>query len=310
MKDSVLDEGSSPDHSYSQFVLNNHNLQIILSFDVKTKHIYYHQGKKGYAGLLRCLEPKTSFPKETNEYFSKAKKAKVEGEPIFLIGFTPRCGSTLVQRMLCSIDNVMLWGEPQGAIAEIYHFHTKLMEINRKSSLQMANSQYQEYDYKGFISNLSPTPRYVDAKKHLSSLLEWHFDAKSYASWGFKVINWSPRMVSRLHSLFPDASFIFLHRNFKDVEKSINRRKNWWPNASIELWRHNYDLMHDYVKALPIDMNALIIDFDQYKENIEGLCVALEKQLQFEERAIDRSFINDRVSDPDDANYFYGIPQG
>ncbi|MBF0266643.1 MAG: sulfotransferase [Gammaproteobacteria bacterium] len=306
LKDSVLDEHKSPDFSYSTFLRKNHNLDVTLSLDVKTKHIFYRQHQKFFAGLIQCPNFHNTFPKQTNSYLNIDFKSRTRGAPVFIIGFSPRTGSTLIQRLLCSIPNTMIWGEPRGAVAEIYRYHLRILEINKSNFTLSSQHQYNKHGYKGFIPHISPIRnQFSSFKDHLRSLFELHFNHNKLNTWGFKVIDWSPQMVSRLHALFPEASFIFLSRDFNDVKESINRRKSWWPNIPIENWQHAYNQMKEYTQVLPKNMHALVIDFDNYKNKISELCDVLESELEFKTGAIDRTIIDDYVSDLNDAERLY-----
>lgn len=145
--------------------------------------------------------------------------------PIFIFASGQRCGSTLLQRFLCSHPQVMIWGEHDGMLSSMFaHFH-RLIEWQA-----MFGHQYQTYLQKGynnFIPNMNPQPEYIfQAQRNLVHNL-WRDPANDLGCsiWGFKEVLYGAEVALTLKHLFPDARIIHLTRNIFECFISLRHEE-------------------------------------------------------------------------------------
>lgn len=143
--------------------------------------------------------------------------------PIFVLG-SGRSGTTLLQRILNSGPDMMIWGEHAGflkPIAEAYYqnlarnlsfdapcgAHANFSKLKSPENWQAWTNCYSEKSavkekFRGFVRSLFEPPG-LEGKYH----------------WGFKEIVYGHgcRTLDFLIELFPDARFIFVIRNPADV---------------------------------------------------------------------------------------------
>jgi hypothetical protein len=77
------------------------------------------------------------------------------GTPLVVLGCGQRCGSTLVQRLLCSHPDVMIWGEHDGQLAAIMKVAEQL-EFWAQTYGRVGRDELSAHGYQGFIANLTP----------------------------------------------------------------------------------------------------------------------------------------------------------
>ena len=140
--------------------------------------------------------------------------------PIFIFSAGWRSGSTLLQRLVMSNNDVLLWGEPfkrcnliqslaesiRVISSEYPHQNWLFNEAETRSSGQLTDI---------FIANLYPELSYLK-KAHQRFFLELFSKPasdKNYSRWGLKEVRLGVEYAFYLKWIFPNAKFLFLYRN-------------------------------------------------------------------------------------------------
>ncbi|NEO58232.1 MAG: sulfotransferase [Okeania sp. SIO3B5] len=173
-----------------------------------------------------------------------------------------RSGSTLLLRLLNSVDGYNICGENYNAISSLSYFYQALVKTQKQSPKnQHRFCTYEELssrdvtykDYSGFEwYNVYDIKLLED---RLASLIYEMFNPPNskFRVWGFKEIrigggnayfvnfSWN---LDFLKNLFPKAKFIFNTRNLGDLLKS-----GWWkeqPERSKKILENQYNLFMEY----------------------------------------------------------------
>ena len=148
--------------------------------------------------------------------------------PLFVLG-GHRGGTTLLQRLLNSYDDVAVWGEHEGVLTPI------------------ADAYFRGADSAALFSNVRASPRASDPRqdwqawmsavdrdawdasfRRLVTSLFLPADADHVRHWGFKEIRYGTtpgdRAIELLARLFPDARFAFIVRNPFNMLASAHSR--------------------------------------------------------------------------------------
>ncbi|MBI2383981.1 MAG: sulfotransferase [Gammaproteobacteria bacterium] len=143
--------------------------------------------------------------------------------PVFVLAGGGRTGSTLVQRLLISSREVMVWGEHGGILLDRL---SRLLAGMERWTADNARGQMADFRRQGcqaWIPNINP-----DAEALLSGCREFLEASLGRAArdlgfprWGFKEIRYGRRAASFLRRMFPQASFLLLIRNPVDCLRSI-----------------------------------------------------------------------------------------
>ena len=156
-------------------------------------------------------------------------------KPIFILG-SGRCGSTLLQRLLNTYDNITIWGEHCGFLSQCAEAYFQLTESkNSKEFLfankPMSNNGFTRFEaaaeakhpekWQAWMNHFSP----MDVDQYFRQLIESFTRCEGMPTnhiSGFKEIRYGvgDRVVEFLHQLYPQAHFVFLSRNGLDTVAS------------------------------------------------------------------------------------------
>ena len=133
--------------------------------------------------------------------------------PIFILATGWRCGSTLLQRLLCSHPDIHIWGENRGICTALQQLHQQLERLEPLSEL--AAAEFAARGANGWIAMLNPSSdRFLAG---VAALLECYFGEAvremGKSRWGFKEVRHGAETVRFLNRVFPDASFLLLVRD-------------------------------------------------------------------------------------------------
>ncbi len=148
--------------------------------------------------------------------------------PILISSPVRRSGTTLLQRLLCSSSNALIFGE---SCANDFNLLTNLLV-----SKQMVLGQNKEWrntqlasvlnkETNDWIPDLMPDiDNYLEAVKKASFSILGHY--KEFAKenqcsvWGAKLPEWNIFSLVQTHDFFPESKVIYLVRNLPDCLRS------------------------------------------------------------------------------------------
>ena len=169
--------------------------------------------------------------------------------PIFLLG-TGRCGSTLLQKILNSVDNAMIYGEHGGFLKQIAAAYFLNLEDKMIEKYIMSQNVAEKDPISVFETLKNPqlwsawTNWYNQktVKNNFRDFIESFFNPSSLEQevhWGFKEIRYGldDRVVEMLADLYPDGRFVFIVRHPADVIASkISARASEGIEADAHTW--------------------------------------------------------------------------
>jgi hypothetical protein len=169
--------------------------------------------------------------------------------PIFLLG-TGRCGSTLLQKILNSVDNAMIYGEHGGFLKQIAAAYFLNLEDKMIEKYIMSQNVAGKDPISVFETLKNPqlwsawTNWYNrhTVKDNFRDFIESFFNPvslKQKVHWGFKEIRYGldDRVPEMLADLYPDGRFVFIVRHPVDVIASkISARASDGIEADAHTW--------------------------------------------------------------------------
>lgn len=223
-------------------------------------------------------------------------------QPIFLLG-APRTGTTLLQRLLNSYDDVLLWGEHAGFLRDVAQAfyvawdHPSLFRDVKPLAELLHGSDPRE-SWQGWMSWSSRE----DWRQSFRAFLELLFvpqglPGKRY--WGFKEIRYmavpGDRTLDLLHTLYPDAIFVFIVRNAFNAIASVKRIPDGAHGlgelkGACARWRCRYENYRAWHRSGRIrSFWILYEDMIEARGEILALLDTLGRTLEDEQRAVMRS---------------------
>jgi len=183
-----------------------------------------------------------------------------DSRPIFVFASGWRSGSTLLQRLLCTHPDVMIWGENRGLVGHLAEGLGAVESLQKWS--ERHRTLHAERGANAWIALLNPP---VSELMHgLRDLLLRYYAAPSLEEgatrWGFKEVRYDASVAEFLHQLFPEARFLFLVRHPSDCLASargttLGRRgllvQSGGPQAFVDQWLRIVNSFHDAAADLP-----------------------------------------------------------
>lgn len=159
-----------------------------------------------------------------------------EESPIFVLSAGWGSGSTLVQRLIISSGEALIWGEPLDLAVPVHRLAETVAPI-RDGWPPEAHyvSDYRPTELsRGWIANMIPDiSRFRCAhKEFLSCWLNHEVGDFTYQRWGLKEVRLTIDHAKYLKWLYPNAKFVFVYRDLYSCYLSC-RNKPWtsvWPN--------------------------------------------------------------------------------
>lgn len=194
--------------------------------------------------------------------------------PVFLLAAGWRSGSTLLQRVLMSSGELMIWGEPfaRAGVAQT------LLSQFRAFTDEWPPPEYFIDNFgdaleSQWIANSYPGPERLIAAHHafFTELLAAPARARGHSRWGLKEVRLGGAHALYLKRLFPDARFIFLIRDpyagFASFRHYIKSDFLAWPDLPVHsaadfgrLWR---SLVSGFERVCPL-VDGLWLRYEDY----------------------------------------------
>ena len=164
-------------------------------------------------------------------------------KPLFIWAPSVRCGSTLLQRLISSTKDVLVFGESYRLIKDL-PFEIKKLEstIHNTRNLIAENidergyNRFRDGDFYFWSPNVMPDQQIELEAQHLTlSALQSEFDtmilnyehcalSAGFKSWGVKTPEFIPQGLAYLLGRYPESKHMFIYRNLIDVVKSAKAR--------------------------------------------------------------------------------------
>ena len=202
-------------------------------------------------------------------------------DPIVVLG-PGRCGSTLIQRILNTSENITIWGEHEGFLAKLAESYYVLTE-----SEGMKNNFYsQSIDPSiliGSLSDYQACPNWVNSfnkniirhtyRTMIADLLNNKLDIEKH-SWGFKEIRYTQHdsALNMWLELFPSSYLIFSVRNPFNVISSMILD---WNNPKIIqqlIDNKNYDQLKQIIIRYAKRWDKVVASFPYWIEKKQVTC--------------------------------------
>lgn len=203
--------------------------------------------------------------------------------PIFIFSL-PRAGSTLLQRVLMTNDNIASVAEPWLLLPQIYM-------LKNQGTLSEYSSLTSYRGIKDFINNLPQKEEdyIISLRKFILDLYE-----KQCQNNERYFLDKTPRyylIIDEINTLFPEAKFIFLFRNPIHVYSSII---STWGNNRLNKFHGNYDDLSLGFKMLSdgfikFKKKSIAVKYENFILNTENELKRISNylELKIESSAID-----------------------
>lgn len=212
---------------------------------------------------------------------SRRHPGGISSQPVFVFGCSHRCGSTLLQRLLNSVPQVLIWGEHNGYLNDFFWNYRNLLKWAAQHNEERL--RFIESGFDNFLPNMSPDRENIQeaARNHLISLFALPALKLGRKIWGFKEVRYGAEVALVLQELFPETRVIHLIRDPVEVYLSL---KSWEENdpgwdhelteRSVGNWirinRSFIELKDQIMKLLQIKFEEMISDPGGFTRELAG----------------------------------------
>lgn len=144
-------------------------------------------------------------------------------DPILVLASGQRCGSTVVQRLVSSHPDALIWGEHGGHLHSL-HAVTKALEHWDRSFGPSGREGFARDAHHSFMANLVPgeEPVSAAARAYILELFANPAAALGRPRWGFKEVRYGLEEVEWLSGLFPGLRAVHVTRDPRAVLLSLD----------------------------------------------------------------------------------------
>ena len=230
---------------------------------------------------------------DTAENVAASSPGRTNAErPVFLLAAGWRSGSTLLQRVLMSSGDVMIWGEPfarSGVATSLASQFRAFTEEWPPASYFVANQGAELSDQ--WVANSYPEPAQLVAahRAFVIELLAKPASALGRDHWGMKEVRLGGEHARYLKLLFPGARFVFLVRDpyaaYASFRHYIKSDFHAWPERPIHtagefgrLWAELASSLQETTAAV----DALWLRYEDYLRDPalhRALCAHVDAEL-------------------------------
>lgn len=150
--------------------------------------------------------------------------------PLLILAAGQRCGSTLVQRLLSSHPEVLIWGEHAGQLRELLAVGERLGDWTAELG-ELGRAGYARSGHQSFMANMTPEAVHIDAalRAFVEALFAQPAADAGRPVWGFKEVRYGLGEAIAFQKLFPDCRVVHMVRNPRDILRSLEvwERGNW-----------------------------------------------------------------------------------
>lgn len=240
--------------------------------------------------------------------------------PIFILASGQRCGSTLIQRFLCTHPDILIWGEHDGVLRQILPGFQRLYEWN-----DLFGHHYEKYLDTGvarnFIANMNPPAAVISETLQQLFHTYWREPVLQLGKhiWGFKEVLYDAHIARQLMTLFPDARVIFITRHpfncftsmlheerLKPGETYVPLKEIWTRSRTIEALNFWININRSFLETPDLDESRIFrLKYEQIVADSTGTMNRLVRWLKmnpddFDFSLLDYKIYTDRHSDLDD----------
>lgn len=220
-------------------------------------------------------------------------------DPIVVLGSGQRCGSTLVQRLISSHPDVLVWGEHDGALGELFGLVERLLAWERRYG-PASREAYARGGHKAWMANLTPEPQVINdaAREFVRALFKPSLTASGRARWGFKEVSYDATQARQLTALFPDCRIVHVTRDPRDIAVSLDsweRGSGDWTRTRTERALRSWLRINASFLGNDTGLTVLHARYEEIVANPAGFARRLADFLELEHGGLDLSVFDRRI---------------
>jgi hypothetical protein len=201
--------------------------------------------------------------------FSLSPEVVSDLDPIIVTSPTIRSGTTLLQRLLCSSSNALIYGEECGKDLELL-LQIYISKIAAYSHARQRFSTSLQSALDGNVNDwmldlMPDIDGYMNAlgRAYLSGLTY----CRNYAAevgrpvWGIKYPGWPPHLISLIRQVIPGSRFIIIYRDIVDSLRSAKARRSVTSEQEIRQFCNDWKNNLSFMLNMRNDPSVLLVNY-------------------------------------------------
>lgn len=230
-----------------------------------------------------------------------------ELDPILVTSPTVRCGTTLLQRLLCSSSNALVYGEEIGKDLEIQlqlDMSRRLVYGHGRERFASNLDRVVGGDSNDWLVDLMPDlDDYLDAMREGAfaglDACRRHAQAAGRSLWGFKYPGWSPQVIRMLADALPATRVIYIHRDLEATARSAKAWHGFQDPAQMQAFCAQWVEHMRFMQQWRQDHAVLVLSYEALVADPEQAIAQLRGFLPFER--IDAGLLGRRINNNTEA---------
>jgi hypothetical protein len=208
----------------------------------------------------------------------------VEMSPVIVLSPLQRSGTTLIQRLLCSAPNVLIYGDTVGQEAEFFAKYAMArgqMIGFQQSQIAPVREAVLQGDVSDFITPLAPTQAtYLSGFR--KAAVAWLEGCRREASeadrqvWGWKLAGADATSLPMLAEWFPQARWIWIDRDITDCLRSAKAAQMFGSPAEAGMMARQAQFNRQIFSTLRFE-HLLTLDYSAMLESPTATVARLEE---------------------------------
>lgn len=199
---------------------------------------------------------------------------------IIISAATHRSGSTLLQRIVNSRKENLIWGEHQGIVTDFLGIYKKVRNYSLDYRKERSGYFDSGEDPNVWIATMTPDFPFVDqavvesAKAFMNALYSQYRD--THDTVGFKEVHYGEQELKLLRKCFPEAEFLLVVRNPIHTWQSLLNCRGWYKDdvkTTAIKWNQNTG---GYLSFVQTDPNSHLILYENLMNKDNATLSAIE----------------------------------
>lgn len=203
------------------------------------------------------------------------KKHQLNLTPIIITSPVRRSGTTLLQRLLSSASNTLIYGENSANDINFFSNLIASKEMLFRQTKDWRNEQLSDVlkgNVNQWIPDLMPEiDGYLAAYRESALTMLAHYAQfaaeQGKPVWGVKLPEWNPQQLLQVKQLLPDAKIIYLHRNLKDCLRSAKSIQMVQNLNEVKQFCHTWQQYSKFAKQYLNSDNVLHLQYEELIAN-------------------------------------------
>lgn len=200
-------------------------------------------------------------------------------DPLIVTSPVIRSGTTLLQRLLCSSREALIYGELCGQdldfFLQLYMVKTQIYRA-KMPAFALGLREVLDGQVNSWIPDLMP-----EMEGYLAALKEGAFaglvHCRDYAAgmgrrvWGFKYPGWAPHRMQLLRHTLPEARFLCIYRGLAACVKSAKAQGELQSEEHLRVFCHEWKVNLQFMLGAAGDPAFLVLRYEDLAGGPEGV---------------------------------------